>query len=276
MSTEAGGCNGLVSNCSRTYDQVAIAATHNAFAYASGGPVKYVLPNQDRPISEQLAAGIRGLGLRPCPYFGGDPAQKDRVYVTHNSDLRGALGTEPLDGILAELESFLASNPQEIVSLYLESTVTPAALESTFEAAGLGPYLFVPTAGQGWPTLNAMIASGRRLVVFNDSQKLSRPAWMLYLYDHIVDTDYNVWFSWDFSCKFYRGQASNAIYYLNHFVALPLESNARTDNDPDFVLARAHRCFAETGRRATVVYVDRFREGNVVGAINALNREYAR
>ena len=83
---EPEGCNGLRINCDRTYDRVAIAATHNAYSYAASGPVRYLFPNQDAPIPAQLRAGIRGLGLRPCPYYGTDPKEADRVYVTHNTD----------------------------------------------------------------------------------------------------------------------------------------------------------------------------------------------
>jgi len=268
-----GPCNGSVASCGRTYDTVAIAATHNAFAYANGGPVEYIFPNQDRPIPEQLRAGIRGLGLRPCPYFGSDPSQAARVYVTHNSDLRGLLGTEPLDGILADIKAFLDANPREVVTLYLESTVTPAELAFTFEGSGLGPYLFALDPARGWPTLDDMIAGGTRLVVFNDSQDASRPPWMLYLYDHIVDTNYNVLLPSAFPCAYYRGAPSNRIYFLNHFLDLPLPSTANIVNAADFILSRVHRCQWETGRRASVVYVDLFREGDVMGAVRALDEE---
>jgi len=280
---EAGGCNGLRSNCPRTYDRVAIAATHNAFSYAGGGPVHYVEPNQGRPIPDQLNAGIRGLGLRPCPYFGADSSQADRVYVTHNSALRGLLGTEPLDGILTEIKTFLDANPREVVTLYLESTVTPAQIAAVFDQVGLTRSLFVLDRARGWPSLQAMIDAGTRLVVFNDSQDPGRPAWMLYLWDQIVDTDYNVTDPSRFSCGFYRGVAANPVYYLNHFVyqdlgsgvLVPSEANARVVNASDFVLARARRCRAETGRDPAVVYVDWATEGDVVGAVEALNREYA-
>lgn len=270
-------------NCSRTYDRVAIAATHNAYSYAAGGPVRYVYPNQDLPIAAQLRAGIRGLGLRPCPYFGRDPAEADRVYVTHNAALRGLLGTEPLDGILRTIKDFLDANPREVVTLYLESAVSPARVAAVFEQVGLTRQLYaVPRAG-AWPTLQAMIDAGTRLVVFNDSRDASRPAWMHHLWEHIVDTDYNVTDASRFSCAFYRGVGGNAIYYLNQFiyrdlgmgVVVPDAALARQANAREAVITRARRCLAETGRAASVIYVDWFAQGDVVGAVDALNAYYA-
>lgn len=280
---EPDGCNGLRINCDRTYDRVAIAATHNAYSYAAGGPVRYLFPNQDAPIPAQLRAGIRGLGLRPCPYYGTDPKEADRVYVTHNTDLRGRLGTEPLDGILRDVKAFLDANPREVVSLYLESAVTPARVAAVFTAAGLDPTLYAHPASAPWPTLREMIAQGRRLVVFNDSRDASRPAWMHHLWDHIVDTDYNVTDAARFSCRFYRGSGGNAIYYLNQFiyndlgmgVLVPDAARARVANDPDLIVRRAQQCLAETGRAAAVVYVDWFGQGDVVGAVDSLNRAWA-
>lgn len=276
---EPGGCNGLRINCARTYDRVAIAATHNAYSYAAGGPVRYSYPNQDLPVPAQLSAGVRGLGLRPCPYYGQDPDQVDRVYVTHNTSLRGLLGTEPLDDILRSIRAFLDANPREVVTLYLESAVTPAQVAAVFAQVGLDPYLYAHDARGGWPTLQSMIDRGQRLVVFNDSEDPARPAWMLHLWDHIVDTDYNVTDPTRFSCAFYRGRAPNAIYYLNQFVYRDLGSGilvpdvalARRANDRDAVLARVRQCLAETGRVASVVYVDWFAQGDVVGAVDAVN-----
>jgi hypothetical protein len=274
-------CNGSAASCSRRYDQVTIAATHNAFSYAEGGDVKYLYPNQDRPIRDQLAAGIRGLGIRPCPYYGDDPAEMGRVYVTHNFELRGLLGSEPLADVLAEVRAFLDQNPDEVVTLYAESAVTPAQIADTFTTAGLDPYLYTYDAAQGWPTLSEMIVRNTRLVVFNDSQDPGRPPWMHYLYDHIVDTDYNITAIEQFSCAYYRGKPQNEIYFLNNFiydelaptVDVPSRDLAQQANSRAFVLSRAQKCQQMQQRIVNVIYVDWYGQGDVVGAVRMLNEQ---
>jgi hypothetical protein len=272
-------CNGLRESCDRRYDEVTVAATHDAFSYASGGPVMYGVPNQDRPIPDQLAYGIRALGIRPCPYFGSDPAEAARVYVTHNSDLKGALGTEPLEDVLGQVRAFLEANPNEIVTLLAESTVTPAEVAETFQLAGLVPYLYTHDKTVGWPTLRHMIASGTRLVVFNDSQDASRPTWQHYMWNFIVDTDYNITDKSQFSCKFYRGQPANDLYFINQFiykdlgsgVLIPDKTNAGVANDETFAFERSVGCWREMNRIPNFVYVDWFGQGNVRGAVRCLN-----
>ena len=273
-------CNGSAANCQRRYDQVTFAATHNAFSYATGGPVHYVYPNQDLPIANQLQSGIRGLGVRPCPYYGDDPTEAPRVYVTHNFELRGLLGTEPLVDVLVQVRSFLEQNPGEVVTLFAESAVTPAELVAPFTEAGLLPYLYVHDRAQGFPTLAAMAQHNTRLVVFTDSEDPSRPAWQHYLYDLIVDTDYNITDITQFQCAFYRGKPENPLYFINQFIyasfgnklLVPDQKLAQQANDPAFVIARAQKCWTANSRIPNFIYVDWFGQGDVMQAVSTLNQ----
>ncbi len=272
-------CNGSAENCQRRYDQVTFAATHNAFSYAAGGPVSYLFPNQDRPIADQLSRGIRGLGIRPCPYYGDDPAESGRVYVTHNFDLRGLLGSEPLLDVLTAVRVFLEQNPSEVVTLFAESAVPPAAIADTFAQAGLTQYLYVHDRAQGFPTLSQMSQRNTRLVVFNDSQEPSRPAWQHYLWDLIVDTDYNITDPAQFKCDFYRGKGENSLYFINHFVysalsdkvVVPDPQLSALANQPALIVDRARACWEKTRRIPNFIYVDWYGQGDVVGAVRSLN-----
>lgn len=53
-------CNGYEALCAKTYDKVAYATTHNAYAYTPPGGLA---TNQDNNIPTQLKDGIRGLML---------------------------------------------------------------------------------------------------------------------------------------------------------------------------------------------------------------------
>lgn len=274
-------CNGSAASCPRRYDQVTYAGTHNAYSYAAGGPVSYIYPNQDAPITQQLQAGVRALGIRPSPYFGLDPAEADRVYVTHNVSLRGALGEEPLQDVLTEVRRFLESHPDEVVTLLAESAVTPQQVAETFTAAGLTRYLFTYEPTRGWPTLRDLIVADTRLVVFNDSQDPGRPAWQHFMWQHIVDTDYNITDAKQFSCAPYRGKPENALYFLNQFIykslggdlVVPDKALSVQANDRGLVLQRARGCWQQLGKVPNFIYVDWYGQGDVVGAVNALNAE---
>ncbi len=272
-------CNGSASNCDLAYDKVTFAATHDAFAYASGGPIEYIEPNQDLPIPNQLAYGIRGLGIRPCPSLSKDPAQSDVIYVTHNYDvLGGIIGGEPLLDILNEVKLFLDAHPTEVISIFAEDTVvTPAQVGQVFVQAGLGPYLFTPSADGRWPTLRQMARSNQRLVVFDDGSDLL--PWQLPMWSYLTDTDYNVTDPSQFSCDYYRGQPGNPLYFINQFIyqdfgggilaASP--AKATIANNPTTAYARAVSCWHQKSRVPNFIYVDFYLEGNVGQVVQKLN-----
>ncbi|WP_394844611.1 hypothetical protein LZC95_47100 [Pendulispora brunnea] len=269
-------CNRV--DCTRRYDQITQLATHNAFAWADDGPVHYKKPNQMYPVWKQLERGVRGLGLRPSPHFTATDSDPNDVYVTHNADLRGALGQEPLVNVLNQVRAFLENNPSEVVTIFAESSVSPEAVAHTFEKAGLIDYLYTHTSGTPWPTLSAMVVANQRLVVFNDSQDSNRPTWQHYLWDFVVDTDFNVTNSDQFSCGFYRGKPSNDLYFVNHFVykddagiLMPDPALATRANQESFVFERAKDCWHQTKRVPNVIYIDWFGLGGALDAVDALN-----
>lgn len=272
-------CNGSVTSCGRRFDEVTIAATHNAFAYAAGGPRRYSYPNQDAPVTDQLEAGIRGLGLRPAPYFGDDDALREIVHVTHNPALRGVIGQEPLRDVLAEVRTFLESHPREIVSIYSESAVNPERVVATVAEAGLEPYLYPRRDDGTWPTLEELIAAGTRLVWFEQYPGPAPPPWMLDMWDELVDTDYRTTAADQFRCDYYRGEAKNRLFFLNQFLYLDLgdgllvpdRGQAAVANEAALIDRRARECHAALGRWPNVIYVDFYGVGDVVGAVRALN-----
>lgn len=75
----------------------------------------------------------------------------------------------PLLGLLQELKKFLDSNPQEIVEIFFNNFSPLMLLVNAFVASGLTNYIHIQDVNQPWPTLDEMIKSGKRLVIFIDS-----------------------------------------------------------------------------------------------------------
>ena len=181
--------------------------------------------------------------------------------------------------ILTEVRVFLEAHPNEVVTLLAESAVTAQQVAAVFTEAKLDPYLYTHDQTKGWPTLREMIASGKRLVVFNDLRDATRPAWQLYMWDFIVDTDYNMTDVSQFSCDFYRGNDTNDLYFLNQFIykdygngiLAPDEGQAQIANQKALIVERATKCWQDKKRIPNYVYVDWYAQGDVIGAVNAIN-----
>jgi hypothetical protein len=253
-------CNGSSSLCTRRYDQVAYATTHNAM---SNGDEGWLLPNQQHGISRQLDDGIRALML-DTHYFGAG----DEVDLCHEYC---ELGREPLVSGLAKIKRFLDRRPNEIVSIIFEAYVDEADVEDAFDEAGLLDYLHEQPLDQPWPTLRELIAAGTRLVVFTDER--GEEPWHHYVWDYASETPFSFETPDDFTCAPNRGNPNNGLFILNHFLTQTVgrpELAQQVNYDPLFI-DRALQCQAERNRLPNFVTVDFYDIGDVFFVTNALN-----
>jgi hypothetical protein len=291
-------CNGSVELCNRRYDQVVQAASHNAMAAAD---YRFFAPAQDLSITEQLDVGVRALlidthyweppsvveefvsGLpepiaaRTRSLLGSRLMPRTGTWLCHRLC---ALGAIDLVTALREVAKFLDSHPDEVVTLDVEDGIFAADTEAALRSAGLFDRLFTPPppeSGATWPTLGDMIASRRNLVVFAESTRDSSRPWYPSFFDYVMDTPYNAPSRGDLTCDVNRGGSSRSMFLLNHWVSSDAASrdDASVVNDANVIVERARRCAAERGVRVTMVAVDFADIGDVVGAVDRLNRDPA-
>lgn len=308
VSTSA--CNGHVELCDRRYSDVAFPATHNAMSAAD--EPGWFIPEQPTGLVGQLAAGIRVLlfdtwygqttdrpgivATAPGNYapalaeakrdFGPDvvasalrirnavtktPTGPIRPYLCHGLCEIGATHWEPE---MQRVRAWLAANPREVVTFFIEDNVTPADTAALFDRAGLLPSVYTQAPGQPWPTLRQMIDSGRRLVVLmeNHAGGATYP-WLLPGFDWVQDTPFSNPTVADLSCARNRGSPSSPLllvnYWLNNYQALV--SDARKINAHDRLWPYLMRCRQERGRIPNYVAVNFFDEGDVFRAVDQLN-----
>ncbi len=72
----------------------------------------------------------------------------------------------PLENVLKEIKTFLDSNPREVFTIMLEHTIPIDVIGVEFQKIGLDRYAHVQDKAKLWPTLQEMVESGKRLVVF--------------------------------------------------------------------------------------------------------------
>ena len=116
-------------------------------------------------MATQLSKDVRYLQAQTHIKNGG-------VQMCHTTCSELDAGT--LTNYLGNIKKFLDQNPNEVVTLLLVNGdfASPTLFDASFSAAGLKNYTFVPSTSpnplpySAWPTLGAMIASGKRLVVF--------------------------------------------------------------------------------------------------------------
>jgi hypothetical protein len=79
----------------------------------------------------------------------------------------------------------------------------------------------------------------------------------------------------EMSCAPNRGGTGGTLFQINNWIETapaPRPSNAAIVNAYDTLLARARQCQAERGLRPTVLAVDFYRTGDVIGVVRTLNQ----
>jgi hypothetical protein len=221
-----GPCNGHEELCARRLDQLALPATHNSMS--APAPGKYS-SQQDRPIDDQLADGIRGL-LIDTHYADRLPNGRLRTHLGSRAQLRrragqdgvsaGAvdaalrlrdrlgfagqgergmylchtlceLGGVSLDAVLDDLHDFLIANPDEVVVVINQDYVKPVDFVDAVKNAGLAELAYRGPVGAGAPTLREMIDRNRR-VLFLAENRSGTASWYRPAYDGITqETPYS-------------------------------------------------------------------------------------
>ncbi|MEI7033409.1 hypothetical protein [Streptomyces pratensis] len=287
-------CLGSSRLCDLRYDEAAYLTSHNAMATTAD---RFIGPLQDPDITAQLNTGVRALQLDTyrwespqeiaarldSPEF--TPEQRrlisgavDRanppregLWLCHSVCRAGAIELVPA---LEEIGDWLRAHPTEIVTLIIQDDISPEDTEKAFHAAGLDALLHAPPDDphQPWPTLEEMIDSGRRLVVF--AEKADGPApWYRNFYRYAMETPFTFRTPSEMTCEPNRGGGGKQLFLLNHFITNGGGSrlDAGRVNARDWVLDRALTCEERRGSPVNFIAVDYSTVGDVLGAVNELN-----
>ena len=201
-------CNGHAELCSRPLNEVAFAATHNSMSAASEG---WLFAAHREGIAEQLDYGIRGLLIDV--WFGFPSIQgvatellgKDReamvaLYGAEVVDARERIvaglgpledrelylchgfcevGATPLREALDDIRRFLATNPGEVLIVFIQDEAPAEDIAAAFTDAGLERYAYAhPGRDAPWPTLGELVERNERLIVMTEHADRAPVPWL--------------------------------------------------------------------------------------------------
>ena len=310
FGSDTTACDGHDELCDRTYDQVAFPATHNSMA-AADQPGWFFAEQPDSIIS-QLDHGVRvllidswygqetarpgviantdesrGAATAEAREAFGDAAVESALRLRNATDLTPhgpiepylchslcELGSTKWLPVMQQLRVWLDTHPREVVTLFIQDTVSPADTAEIVREAGLLPDVYTPPADGGWATLGSMIDSGHRLVVMQEEHGGGTTyPWLLDGFQHVQDTPFLFRKPSEFSCAPNRGSLDDPLFLVNHWISdVTAEvSNAARVNALDVLLPRLEECQAERGRIPNFVAVDFYDQGDLFAAVDALN-----
>lgn len=210
------------------------------------------------------------------------------------------LDAGPLNSWLAEIKSWLDTNPHDVLTLLLVNSDNAAAsdLDEEFAVAAIKPYAFAPALASAvpnsWPTLNDLITSGKRLITFVADVVTSTTApYLLNEFTYVFENPFSVLSLSNFSCTPERpgviqGQTSAAVQsgrlpLMNHFlnieqsfgIQVPDIGNISVTNAISGPIGNlgdgAAACTAAYGRAPSFILVDFFEQGSAIDTVDRLN-----
>ncbi|MGK2955367.1 MAG: hypothetical protein ACSLFI_06840 [Solirubrobacterales bacterium] len=286
-------CNGYVELCDRPLDQVVLPGTHNSMSAAE---LEWTLPNQTYSISNQLNQGVRAL-LFDTKYGQADingtvtNISKSEGRITHAQTFMCheycQLGSVDLTEELGRIKDFLVANPREVLTFINQDGISPEDYATAVENSGLLPYVYQGSA-TSFPTLEEMIDSGQRVVMLAEQEAAGVP-WYHLAYDGpVMETPYEFTEPQEGnstgkltdpamlneSCAPNRGAEGSPLFLMNHWITTgvtPQAARAAIVNTRQAVVARARACEARRGKLPSIVAVDFFGQGDLIGAVKELN-----
>jgi hypothetical protein len=261
----SGACNGHSELCSRPYDQVVFAGTHNAYSVVEEA---FGAPNQTHAVARQLADGVRVLHFEVHWY-------KEQALLCHGVC---AIGSKPLVDDLTAVASFLAAHPDEVVTFLLERSdafITADQIGAAFDEAGLTTSVHRHAAGEAWPTLGEMLAKREQVVAFLDDTSGSSYPWLLPRWTWTWETPWDNQTPADFGrCGADRGAQGNDLYVVDTYLedeVIPSAARAALVNEDPFLIDRLLSCKQKTGALPNFAMVNFYEVGDVFHAVDVLN-----
>jgi hypothetical protein len=311
----AGGCNGSVGLCDLRLNEAVFAGTHNSFSAADSPG--WFIADQRRTIDRQLRDGIRlflidthwgvqGPDGHVRTDFEAEGSDRNKVAaalppeqlrlaerVAGRLGVRGQgdgrrdawlchtvceLGATRLVDALTVYRRFLDEHRGEVVILFVEPYVPPAAFAKATERAGLDRHVATLDRDEPLPTLGELVRSDRRLIVLAEQDADGSVPWYHDGFSLVQDTPLRATTPDQLSCARYRGTADSPLLMLNHWAdVFPPRLRA---NKPflrkDFILEHAARCARERRQPVNLIAVDHYDQGELIPAVAELNARRVR
>ena len=251
-----GQCNGSNDLCNKRYNEVAYLTTHNAF---NSKQDRFLFPNQKSNIAEQLNNGVRALMIDVY-----DDNGSTVVYHAYKF-----LGSQPLSVYLNDIKYFLDNNPNEILTIILETYTSSNAIENEINKVGLLKYLHTQDVNSLWPKLQTMIDSNKRLVILSDKNDANeKQSWYHYVWNFAVENKYG-----EINCEFNRGSPENSLFIFNHFITSLTgnKENANKVNSFKYLMNHITNCKDLKNKFPNFITVDFYEIGESIDVVSKLN-----
>jgi hypothetical protein len=294
-ATAQNACNNSPDLCNRAYNNITHLGAHDSPFLRNAETSFSTSGNHYYNTTVQLDSGVRLLSAQ---IHQANDSGTESWHLCHSScDL---LDAGPLETWLGEIKTWMDANTNDVVTLLIvNSDNAPASsLGPLFSASGLDKLAYTPpsttTLPTSWPSLDALIGNGTRLMTFIASLPEPSPQYP-YLMDEftfIFENAYENINPSNYSClpdrpstlnnSTQQAAESGKMFLQNHFlyenqlfgIQSPNESYANVTNAQEgfgSLGESVKNCTGVYGKKPTFVLVDFFNVGPAMDSVDAAN-----
>ena len=184
------------------------------------------------------------------------------------------MGATPLREALDDIRRFLATNPGEVLIVFIQDEAPAEDIAAAFAEAGLERYAYAhPGRDAPWPTLGELVERNERLIVMTEHADRAPVPWLQRGFELTQETPFAFHSVDDLSCEPNRGPADAPLFLVNHWIEdiTPTPEDAELLNARDVLLPRLRDCAAERGQTPNLVAVNFYRSGDLLAVIDEIN-----
>ena len=267
----------------KVYKNVAWLTTHNAFVNFKDG---WTYAQQNMDIDGQFEYGVRSFMIDIHKYT--PPSGAPYLALCHNacdkvSYPTGITSLSPPTSVsifFVKIESLLANNPQDIITLHFESYTGANGwqeLQPLLQQSGLDNYIGTLNPNGPNLTLGHMRQSGKRLVIFSDNRQDDHVAlpYRIFHTTNYRETQYSLL---DYNQCERRSDNrdmtnTTSLLVMNHFHTASYKGVTKDYNmvnDYNDIIRRVRLCHAQEGIYPNFIAVDFVEKGDWGGAKEAV------
>lgn len=181
------------------------------------------------------------------------------LYKTHHGQLKD------FKSVIDQVNDYMEKNPDRILTFFLDIDLPIDTLEKVFEEKDLVKYFHVQSKTGDWPTVNEMVQSQKRIVLFTMESIFNKPDWLHQVWNFAVEPYFSLFEAPNFLGEFLKGDPKNDLLIINDF---NIPSN-RIQKDPVYVidqntnhylLSHCLEIWRNTGKAPNFIFLDQYNE----------------
>ena len=167
--------------------------------------------------------------------------------------------------IIDQISEHLDQNENKILTFFLDLDLSIDTLKKVFEEKDLIQHLHRQPENTDWPTINEMVQSTQRIVLFAMEPIFNKPDWLHPIWNYAVEPYFSLFEAQNILGEFWKGDPKNDLLIINDFNIPSNRSGRSSDyiidqNTNPLLLNYCLSIWRNTGKPPNFIFLDQYND----------------